>query len=148
MPHGGDAMADRKSAYARMRADRAPRRSTSATGVAPEQPAHDRRVVPQRGVNGTSRMHKCEHGCHQTWEAVRMASIVVRGLDESVKAQLAAQAKQRGRSMEAEVRAILTDATSRPNIGLALLQAAQSVGCVDDLPVPERTDTARAADFS
>lgn len=77
-----------------------------------------------------------------------MASIVVRGLDESVKARLAAQAKQHGRSLETEVRAILTDAVTRPNIGLALLQAAQPVGGVDDLPVPERTDTARTADFS
>lgn len=77
-----------------------------------------------------------------------MSSIVVRGLDESVKARLAAQAKQHGRSMEAEVREILTKAATRPNIGVALLQAAQSAGGVDDLPVPERADAARAADFS
>lgn len=75
--------------------------------------------------------------------------MVVRGLDESVKARLAAQAKRHGRSMEAEVREILTQAATRPNIGLALLQAGQSAGGVDDeLPVPERTDTARAVDFS
>lgn len=36
-----------------------------------------------------------------------MSSIVVRGLDESVKKQLATQAKEHGRSMEAEVRDIL-----------------------------------------
>ncbi|MGO1316477.1 MAG: FitA-like ribbon-helix-helix domain-containing protein [Cellulomonadaceae bacterium] len=76
-----------------------------------------------------------------------MASIVVRGLDESVKAQIAAQAREHGRSMEAEVREILTRAARRPHIGLALLRAAQDVGGVDDLPVPERTDTARAVDF-
>lgn len=77
-----------------------------------------------------------------------MSSLVVRGLDESVKASLAAQAKQHGRSMEAEVRDILTKAATRPNIGLALFQAAQSVGGVDELPVPERIDIARAVDFS
>lgn len=77
-----------------------------------------------------------------------MSSIVVRGLDESVKARLADQAKQHGRSMEAEVREILTRAATRPNIGLALLHAAQSVGGIDELPVPERTDIARAVDFS
>lgn len=77
-----------------------------------------------------------------------MSSIVVRGLDESVKARIAAQAKQHGRSMEAEVREILTKAATRPNIGLALLQAGQSVGGVDELAVPERADVARAADFS
>lgn len=78
-----------------------------------------------------------------------MASIVVRGLDESVKRQLAARAKEHGRSMEAEVRDILTKATAtrRPNIGVALMQAAREVGGVDDLPVPERVDMARAVDF-
>ena len=45
-----------------------------------------------------------------------MSSIIVRGLDEAVKQQLAAQAKEHGRSMEAEVRAILTKAARRPHI--------------------------------
>ena len=76
-----------------------------------------------------------------------MTSIIVRGLDESVKSRLAAQAKEHGRSMEAEVREILTRAAHRPHIGLALMQAAQDIGGVDDLPVPERTDSARAVDF-
>jgi antitoxin FitA len=80
-------------------------------------------------------------------EVVPMASVVVRGLDESVKKQLAAQAKEHGRSMEAEARDILTKATRRPHIGLALMHAAQEAGGVDDLPVPERTDVARAADL-
>jgi plasmid stability protein len=80
-------------------------------------------------------------------EVVTMASVVVRGLDESVKKQLAAQAKGHGRSMEAEIRAILTDAVRKPHIGLALMQAAHEAGGFDDLPVPERTDVARAADF-
>lgn len=77
-----------------------------------------------------------------------MSSIVIRGLGESIKAQLAAQAREHGRSVEAEVREILTKAVTRPNIGLALLLAAQSAGGVDELPVPERADTARAVDFS
>lgn len=77
-----------------------------------------------------------------------MASIVVRGLDDSVKQQLAVQAKAHGHSMEAEVRDILTTAARRPHIGLALMRAAQEVGGVDDLPVPERTDIARAVDFA
>ena len=76
-----------------------------------------------------------------------MASIVVRGLDESVKSQLAAQAKEHGRSMEAEVREILTRAARRPHIGLALMQTAREVGGLDDLLIPERTDPARAVDF-
>lgn len=76
-----------------------------------------------------------------------MASLIVRGLDESVKSQLAAQAKEHGRSMEAEAREILTRSVRRPHIGLALMQAARDVGGMDDLPVPERTDVARAVDF-
>lgn len=76
-----------------------------------------------------------------------MASIVVRGLEESVKKQLAVQAREHGRSMEGEVRDILTKAATRPHIGLALMEAAQGVGGADDLVIPDRSDTARAVDF-
>lgn len=76
-----------------------------------------------------------------------MSSIIVRGLDDSVKQQLATQAKEHGRSMEAEVREILTKAAMRPHIGMALLAAAQDVGVIDDLSIPTRDDVARAADF-
>lgn len=76
-----------------------------------------------------------------------MASIVVKGLEMSVKKQLATQAREHGRSMEAEVRDILTKATRRPHIGVALMQAAQETDGVDDLPVPERSDVAREVDF-
>ena len=71
----------------------------------------------------------------------------VRSLDDAVKQQLAAQAKEHGRSMEAEVRAILTKAARRPHIGIALLAAAQDVGGVEELPIPVRDDVARAVDF-
>lgn len=76
-----------------------------------------------------------------------MVSIIVRGLDESVKIQLAAQAQKNGRSMEAEARDILTKGVEKPHIGLALLRAVQEVGGIDDLQTPERADNARAADF-
>lgn len=76
-----------------------------------------------------------------------MSSIIVRGLDESVKKQIAVQAKEHGRSMEAEVRAILTRAAQRPHIGIALMQAAREVGGIEGIPIPERTDSARAVDF-
>ncbi|MGB3911229.1 MAG: Arc family DNA-binding protein [Pseudolysinimonas sp.] len=76
-----------------------------------------------------------------------MTSIIVRGLDEAVKNQIAAQAKEHGRSMEAEVRDILTRAARRPHIGLALMKAAQDLGGVDDLAIPERSEAARAVDF-
>ncbi|MCT1803333.1 FitA-like ribbon-helix-helix domain-containing protein [Kocuria carniphila] len=76
-----------------------------------------------------------------------MSSIIVRGLDDHVKQQLASQAKEHGRSMEAEVRDILTKAARRPHIGMALLSAARDVDGVDELPIPTRDDVARAADL-
>lgn len=77
-----------------------------------------------------------------------MASIIVRGLDDHVKQQLASQAKEHGRSMEAEVRDILTEAARRTqHIGVALLNAAQDVGGVEELPIPTRDDVARVVDF-
>lgn len=76
-----------------------------------------------------------------------MSSLIVRGLDESVKRRLAEQAKEHGLSMEAEVRDILTRAAFRPHVGLALLQVARDVGGVEELPIPERTDSARSVDF-
>lgn len=76
-----------------------------------------------------------------------MATIIVRGLDESVKRQLAAQAERHGRSMEAEARAILTTGVDLPHIGLALMRAVHGAGGVEELPLPERTDVARAVEF-
>lgn len=79
-----------------------------------------------------------------------MSSNMVRGLDDMVKQQLSMQAKEHGRSVEAEVRDIFTKAARRPHIGLALLSVAQEVGGVDgvdELPAPARDDVSRAADF-
>ena len=76
-----------------------------------------------------------------------MSSIIVRGLDDRVKQQLASQAKEHGRSMEAEVRDILTKAARRPHIGMALLSAARGLGGIDELPIPARDDVARAVDL-
>lgn len=80
-------------------------------------------------------------------EVPAMSSIIVRGLDDAVKERLVAQARLHGRSMEAEVRDILTRASQLPNIGVALMRAAQSAGGVDELPVPERADVARTVGF-
>ena len=78
---------------------------------------------------------------------VPMSSIVVRGLDESVKQRLAALAKEHGRSMEAEVRDILTRASSRPHVGIALLEAARATEGYEELLIPERSEAARSVDF-
>lgn len=80
-------------------------------------------------------------------EVVTLASIIVRGLDESVKGRLASLAKAHGRSMEAEVRDILTRASSPPHIGIAIMHVARDAGGIEELRIPDRTDTARAVDF-
>lgn len=79
-----------------------------------------------------------------------MSSIVVRNLDPQVKDALAERARENGRSMEAEVRDVLTRAARRPrfeNLGLAFLAVGEETGGVEDLPVPPRADAARRADL-
>lgn len=80
-----------------------------------------------------------------------MAALSIRNLDASVKQRLQLRAASHGRSMEAEARAILTDAVREPadSAGLftALLDRFGMLGGVD-LKLPERAEPARAADFS
>jgi antitoxin FitA len=80
-----------------------------------------------------------------------MAALSIRDLDESVKQRLQIRAARHGRSMEAEVRAILTEAVNEPadSAGLftALLDRFGVLGGVD-LELPDRTEPARAADFT
>ena len=49
-------------------------------------------------------------------EVCGMAQLIVRKLDENVKARLKARAKRHGRTLEAEVRAILEEATHRGRV--------------------------------
>lgn len=70
-----------------------------------------------------------------------MAAITIRDLDDSVKERLRIQAAEHGRSMEAEARAILEAATTRParpkNIAVALMELGAKYGGVDlDLSPP------------
>ncbi len=80
-----------------------------------------------------------------------MAAISVRGLDDEVRERLRVRAARNGRSMEAEIRDILTTAVSRnePSADLfsTLLQRFSDAGGVE-LPIPPRTSPPRAADFS
>lgn len=78
-----------------------------------------------------------------------MAAIVVRDLDDQVKSGLVALAAAHGRSMEAEVRVILADAVRRRprNLGAAILDTFGEAGGVEDLQVPPRSGSARAASF-
>lgn len=47
-----------------------------------------------------------------------MAQLVVRNIDETVKARLQKRARAHGHSMEEEVRQILRDATRQPEAGI------------------------------
>jgi plasmid stability protein len=83
-------------------------------------------------------------------EVVAMAAITVRNLDDHVKQRLRVRAAQHGRSMEAEVRAIIVEAVGvedePKNMLVALREAALAVGGVD-LDIPARTTEPRVVDF-
>ncbi len=80
-----------------------------------------------------------------------MAAISVRGLDDDVRERLRVRAARNGRSMEAEIREILTAAVSdaEPSAELfsTLRERFGDAGGVE-LSNPSRTSPARAADFS
>jgi antitoxin FitA len=83
-------------------------------------------------------------------EVIRMSAVSIRNLDGRVKDRLRVRAARHGRSMEAEMRAILTDAVSEPGEEEGLLQAILDrfgeLGGVD-LEIPARTTRPRAAEF-
>jgi antitoxin FitA len=79
-----------------------------------------------------------------------MAAITIRGIDEELKHKLRLQAARHGHSMEAEARAILrsglAQADSADGMGTRIRQLFADVDGAD-LPVPERTELPRAAEF-
>lgn len=77
-----------------------------------------------------------------------MGTLTIRQLNEQTHARLRGRAARHGRSVEAEVRAILDAAVDLPeeNILLTLHAALTEAGGVD-LPVPERTDAPRPIDL-
>jgi antitoxin FitA len=79
-----------------------------------------------------------------------MAALSIRDLDDQVKDLLRVRAAQHGRSMEAEIRAILTRAVSEPaqamGLGEALLSRFGDAGGVE-LELPPRATAPRAADI-
>ena len=80
-----------------------------------------------------------------------MAALSIRDLDDSIKEKLRLRAARNGRSMEAEIRLILTAAATeeeRPRADLfsALTERFTQLGGAD-LDVPARTTPPRAADF-
>jgi antitoxin FitA len=80
-----------------------------------------------------------------------MAALSIRDLDDSVREKLRLRAARHGRSMEAEIRLILTAAATeeepRTDLFSALTERFTQLGGVD-LDLPARTTPPRAADFS
>jgi plasmid stability protein len=78
-----------------------------------------------------------------------MGTLTIRQLDERTHARLRGRAAKHGRSVEAEVRAILDAAVNLPehNFLLSLHASLAEVGGVD-LDVPSRTEPPRPVDLS
>ena len=75
-----------------------------------------------------------------------MATITVRELDDELRARLRVRAAEHGRSMEAEVRAILRDALTRPQVANRLgsrIHHRFAALDADDLELPERNEFTR-----
>jgi plasmid stability protein len=79
-----------------------------------------------------------------------MAGINVRNLDEHVKQRIRVRAARHGRSMEAEARAILTEAVihddESKDLMTMLREKALELGGVE-LEIPARTGTIRVVEF-
>jgi plasmid stability protein len=79
-----------------------------------------------------------------------MATLTIRDFDDELKARLRVRAAENGRSMEAEVRAILAEVLVRPKptegMGSRIRQRFGDVGEASFEP-PPRTEQARAAEF-
>ena len=80
-----------------------------------------------------------------------MASLSIRNLDDRVKERLRLRAAANGRSMEAEIRAILSDAVDDASVavglGQALLSRFSAIGGAD-VELPARSEAPRAAELS
>jgi antitoxin FitA len=78
-----------------------------------------------------------------------VATLTIRGLDDETRNRLRVRAARNGRSMEAEVRAILQDLLSpSPERGLgSRIHARFTAAEAFDLDVPARSDRPRAAVF-
>jgi antitoxin FitA len=79
-----------------------------------------------------------------------MAAVSIRDLDDDVRDRLRMRAAMNGRSMEAEMRSILTDAVREPDerggLLAAILERFGEVGGVE-LELPARSTPARSANL-
>lgn len=79
-----------------------------------------------------------------------MATLTIRDFDDDLKAELRIRAAEHGRSMEAEVRAILASVLTRRTSGSGMAtRIRQRFADSDDVLIepPPRTELARAAEL-
>jgi plasmid stability protein len=79
-----------------------------------------------------------------------MATLTIRDFDDELKAELRIRAAEHGRSMEAEVRAILQSVLTKPSSGPGMgTRIRRRFADSHDLVIepPARTERARAAEF-
>ena len=80
-----------------------------------------------------------------------MAALSIRDLDDTVKERLRVRAAEHGRSMEAEVRAILSEAVGEPEqssgLFMALMDRFAALGGID-FALPTRDTPVRSPDLS
>jgi plasmid stability protein len=84
-------------------------------------------------------------------EVIGMATLMIRDLDDAVKARLRVRAAHNGRSMEAEARAILRAALAEPATRRGLgSRIRQRFADLEDEAItpPPRAEQPRAADFA
>ena len=81
---------------------------------------------------------------------IALSALSIRNLDDEVKERLRVRAARHGRSMEAEVRIILTDAVAEPREAPGMFQVLMDrfgkLGGAE-LELPPRATRPRAADF-
>ena len=84
-------------------------------------------------------------------EVTVMAAVSIRNLDDTVRERLRVRAAAHGRSMEAEMRAILVEAVREPSDDEGLIEALAArfgeLGGVE-LDLPPRSAAPRAVDFT
>ena len=82
---------------------------------------------------------------------IALSALSIRNLDDGVKERLRVRAADHGRSMEAEVRAILTNAVAEPgqspDLFHTLMDRFGELGGVE-LELPPRATRPRAAEFA
>lgn len=72
-----------------------------------------------------------------------MATVTIRNLDDEVVEKLKAKAKANDRSLEAELRQLLTDAAARPSPGELLAIADRIAAMTPDVPQTDSTEIIR-----